>query len=123
MREYDSGRAIYLQIRDKLREDIINGVYRSGQRLPGVRDLAFTAQVNPNTMQRALVELENEGIIITKSTSGRTVTDDAEMIEKAKQTMLSDIAKDYLKRVGKYNIGKAEAISLIENAEVEKEEE
>ena len=112
--EYDSGRALYLQLRDKLRDDIVGGVYASGQRLPGVRDLAFAAQVNPNTMQRALVELEDEGIIITKSTSGRVVTDDSSVIEKAKQDILAGITGDYLARLEKFGIGKAEAAALIE---------
>ncbi|MBQ7647041.1 MAG: GntR family transcriptional regulator [Clostridia bacterium] len=111
--EYDSGRALYLQLRDKLRDDIVSGVYASGQRLPGVRDLAFAAQVNPNTMQRALVELENEGIIITKSTSGRVVTDDESVIEKAKQDILAEITEEYLARLEKFHINKAETAALI----------
>ena len=115
-KEYDSGRAVYLQIKERIREDIINGVYGSGQRLPGVRDLAFAAQVNPNTMQRALVELEAEGMVVTRGTSGRFVTDDGAAIETAKQKMLAGIAAAYLEKLRKFNIGKAEAVVLIEKA-------
>ena len=123
--EYDSGRALYLQLRDKLRDDIVSGVYASGQRLPGVRDLAFEAKVNPNTMQRAVAELENEGIVITKSTSGRVVTDDVSVIENARRKMLAGITGEYLSRLAKFGIGKAEAAELIRQYEQndKKEEE
>ena len=114
--DYEARGAVYLQIRDKLREDVINGKYGPNERIPGVRDLALEAKVNPNTMQRALVELELEGMVITKGTSGRYVTDDVSVIENAKTKVVGDITNDYLGRLAKFNIGKEEAIGLIRNA-------
>lgn len=63
---------------------IIKGKYSPGEKLPSVRDLAAEAAVNPNTMQRALAALESSGLIYTERTSGRFVTEDESLIEKAK---------------------------------------
>ena len=61
--DYRDSRPIYAQIVDGFREQITGGVLRPGEKLPSVRDLAAQAQVNPNTMQRALTELERDGLI------------------------------------------------------------
>lgn len=83
--EMESGRPIYAQIYDKILTRIICGIYQSGSRLPSVRDLAAEANVNPNTMQRAFIELERSGLICTQRNSGRTVTEDQQMIEDARR--------------------------------------
>ena len=74
--ELDSDRPIYTQIVDRLKHEIVSGFYPPGSRLPSVRDLAAQASVNPNTMQKAFTELERTGLIVTRRTSGRTVTED-----------------------------------------------
>ncbi len=71
------GRPVYLQLIEQMERAIVAGEYRAGARLPGVRELAAEAAVNPNTMQRALQELEARGLINTQRTAGRTVTGDA----------------------------------------------
>ncbi len=63
---------------------IVTGQFLPGEKLPGVRDMAAEAAVNPNTMQRALAELEQYGLIYSQRTSGRFVTENAAMIETVK---------------------------------------
>lgn len=77
----DSSRPIYLQIIERVQMDIITGRYQPGDKLPSVRDLAQEAAVNPNTMQKALSELERSGLIYSQRTSGRFITEDKELKE------------------------------------------
>lgn len=80
--KFESGTSLCEQISDKIRLDIIRGEYKPGEPFPTVRQLAFDAGVNPNTMQKALVALEAEGLLITLSTQGRIVTEDGELLSK-----------------------------------------
>ena len=77
----DADRPIFLQILERIRMDIISGKYTPGEKLPSVRELAAQAAVNPNTMQRAFAELERTGLVYSKRTSGRFITEDQEMID------------------------------------------
>ena len=77
----DENLPIWAQLVSRIAEEIAAGHYPPGERLPSVRDLAADAGVNPNTMQRALSELEAKGLLITNRTAGRTVTSDAARIE------------------------------------------
>lgn len=86
----DSDRPIFIQILERIRMDIVSGKYHPGEKLPSVRELAMEASVNPNTMQRAFAELERTGLVYSKRTSGRFITEDKEMIE----TWKADIAKE-----------------------------
>ena len=72
----DSNLPIYTQIIEHIQLDIISGLYQPGDRLPSVRDLAAEASVNPNTMQKALSELERSGLLHSQRTSGRFITED-----------------------------------------------
>ena len=78
-------RAIWQQLTEQLTLRILKGEYARGSRLPAVRELAAQAGVNPNTMQRALAQLEQEGLAVGGRTSGRTVTEDAEVIAAARR--------------------------------------
>ncbi len=106
-----------MQIASILRLDIVNGKYKAGEQFPTVRQLAFEASVNPNTMQKALSILEYEELLVTKSTSGRFVTDDISIIENALATM----QKEYIDRIiseGKLlGISKDKFIELISSLE------
>lgn len=82
----NSERPIYAQIMERITMDIISGIYTPGAKLPSVRDLAQEAGVNPNTMQKALSELERTGLLFSQRTSGRFITEDLAMIEKQKKT-------------------------------------
>ena len=76
----DSDRPIYAQLLERIQLQIVSGTYGPGDKLPSVRELAAEASVNPNTMQKAFAELERSGLIVTKRTSGRFVTEDKDMI-------------------------------------------
>ena len=80
----DDGRPIWTQLKEQMIKRIVSGTYPSGEKLPSVRDLAGEAGVNPNTMQRALAELERSGLLYTRRTAGRFVTEDAVLIEQIK---------------------------------------
>ena len=94
--KFISGIAISLQISDKLRADILKGVYEYGGPFPTVRQLASDAGVNPNTMQKALSVLEDEKLIIAKSTAGRIVTDDPSVLENARKKALDSFTKEII---------------------------
>ena len=81
--QFDSGRPIYTQLLERIRLLIISGQYPAGSKLPSVRDLASESSVNPNTMQRALTELERSGLIYSQRTSGRFVTEDEELMKES----------------------------------------
>ena len=81
---FDNERPIYIQLVEIIRIEIVSGKFKKGQRMPSVRELALIMKVNPNTMQKALAELENEQLIYTERTNGKYVTEDEELIEKIK---------------------------------------
>ena len=71
----DDGRPIWTQLKEQMIKRIVSGTYSSGEKLPSVRDLAGEAGVNPNTMQKALSELEREGVLYSQRTAGRFVAE------------------------------------------------
>ena len=77
--KFSSDKPVYLQISDKIVKKVLSGEYPVGEQIPTVRQIALEAAVNPNTVQHAFSELENEGLIISKGTMGRFVTEDAEI--------------------------------------------
>ena len=85
--DFDNGIPIYLQIMDKIKMKIISGELSASERLDSVRDLAQQSGVNPNTMQRAMAELEREGLIYSERTAGRFVSSDSDMINSLRQSM------------------------------------
>ena len=96
----NSERPIYAQIIERITLDIISGIYLPGAKLPSVRDLAQDAGVNPNTMQKALSELERTGLLVlSQRTSGRFITEDLTMIEKTKQNLASLQIREFLKKM------------------------
>ena len=111
--DLDNNRPIYLQLMERIQLDIISGTYKPGDRLPSVRELAQEASVNPNTMQKALSELERTGLVYSQRTSGRFITEDTAMIENLKSELAKEIIEQFLDRMKKLGIQKEEAISLI----------
>lgn len=81
---------IYSQLVEQLKKAIVSGELKPGERLMSVRELAMEAGVNPNTMQRALAELEQDGLVYTQRTAGRYVTEDIDTIEKIRTEMASE---------------------------------
>ena len=111
--QFTTQQPIYLQIMDALEQRIFCGTYGMGEKLPSVRDLALEASVNPNTMQRALSELEERSLIATQRNSGRTVTDDAEIIQKARTEKARRLARSYLNDMEALGFQTKEAIGFL----------
>ena len=82
--KFDNNIPIYIQISNIIKLQIVTKQLKSGDKLPTVRDLAETAGVNPNTVQRALSDLEAEGFVYSVRTTGRFVTDNVELIQKTR---------------------------------------
>ena len=104
----DDGRPIWTQLKEQMIKRIVSGTYSSGEKLPSVRDLAGEAGVNPNTMQRALSALDQDGLTITNRTSGRCVTED-----------IAKIVKQYIRDLEELGYNKEDAVALIGKEEEE----
>ncbi len=112
---------IYSQLTQRLTEAIVSGIYAPGEKLPSVRDLAVEAGVNPNTVQRALSELEREGLVFSQRTAGRFVTESENMIVNAKLRIADERVGTFLRSMKTLGCNKQEVISLIEGAKEEEE--
>lgn len=111
----DSDRPIFLQIVERIQMDIISGRYAPGQRLPSVRDLAAEAAVNPNTMQRAFMELERIGLVYSVRTNGRYITEDTTMIEELKNSVAKEKINEFLTAMQGLGYKNEEILSLMQN--------
>ncbi len=117
---FDNERPIYLQLVEKLRIEIVSSKLKQGERLPSVRELALMVKVNPNTMQKALVELENQKLVYTERTNGKFVTNDCKLIEKVKKELAGEKIIDYLKSMKDIGIDRKEAIVCLQEFEENK---
>ena len=111
---FETDRPIYLQLKEQLLLMIVSGKYPVGAKLPAVRDLAAEASVNPNTLQKALSELERDGLVYTQRTSGRFVTEDEKMITQAKTDLAFEQIEMFLKKMAGIGYSREETLSLIE---------
>ena len=94
-----AGRPVYLQLIEQLQLAIVTGALPAGARVPPVRELAAEAGVNPNTMQKALQELENRGLMQTQRTAGRTVTGDTALLEALRRQQAEAYAGQFLQKM------------------------
>ena len=97
----DNNRPVYIQLVEQLKFKIISGEFKAGQKIDSVRVLAQDAQVNPNTMQKALAELERQNLVFSKRTSGRFVTDNEELIKSMKEELAGGRNKKFKKEFRK----------------------
>lgn len=122
----ESDRPIYTQILEIITIRIITGQYDVGNKLPSVRELAAEAGVNPNTMQKALAELERSGLVTTQRTSGRTVTDNKELICQMRNRIAQTQVRDFISKMAELGFQKEEIVELLaaidEQTEGEKDE-
>ena len=114
---FDNERPIYVQLVEEIRIQIVSGKLKPGQRIPSVREFALTARVNPNTMQKALIELESEGLIYTERTNGKFVTENKELIEKIKKELAKEKVNNYLNDMKNIGIAHEEAIKYLQEFE------
>ena len=116
---FDNSKSIWLQITERLRVMIVCGIYPMGERLPSVRELAAQAGVNPNTMQRALSQLEVEGLAESNRTAGRIVTTNSEIIDNVRRTMAKGNVKAYFDAMKQIGFDRERAIMMINESEEE----
>lgn len=113
--EFQSNTPIYLQLIDMIKLQIISGQLQPGEKLPSVRDLAMQYGVNPNTMQKALSELEWEKLVYTVRTTGRYVTEDADLIQKLRKELAEMRIGEFFTELHKLGYSKAEIRRLLES--------
>lgn len=106
---------IYSQLIQKIKYALVSGELSPGDRLQSVREMALDAKVNPNTMQRALSELEREGLLYTQRTSGRFVTEDIALLGSLKSALAGEQIKSFFDSMERIGISESEALKLIEN--------
>lgn len=111
--QFSNDAPIYTQLIQQVKVGIVTGAFPPGERLPSVRDMATEAGVNPNTMQRALAELERDGLVYSQRTAGRFVTEDNTMINAAKRSLAQRHVKTFLEAMLGLGFQKEEIISLI----------
>ena len=117
--KFRSDLPIYSQLVEQIKLGIVSGSLLPGERLMSVRDMATEAGVNPNTMQRALQELERDGMVYSPRTSGRFVTENLQVIERAKKKLAEEQIRGFQEAMKKLGYRREEILTLLK----EKEEE
>lgn len=113
--DFKSDRPIYTQLIEQIKLMIFSGIYPPGSKLSSVRDMAQEAAVNPNTMQRALTKLEEEGLIITHRTSGRSITEEWDLIREERTKVAKEQISEFLEKMQKLGLEQKELLSIISN--------
>ena len=108
----ESDRPVYVQLVEQIKRKIIAGEYKPGDKMPSVRELAAEAAVNPNTMQKALAELERIGLMYSQRTSGRFITDDENLIGKLKKEVALEQIDTFIGNMAAMGIDKKEILEL-----------
>ena len=116
--QFSSERPIYVQVSDQIVSNILTGVYKMGEKVPSVREFASLAAVNPNTVQRALSELESVGLIETQRNTGKFVTQQGEAIEMAREKRGEVLASEFLKSMAALGYSPEQTISLLQRAQI-----
>lgn len=112
--QFSNDAPIYAQLIQQIKVGIVTGAFPPGERLPSVRDLATEAGVNPNTMQRALAELERDGLMYSQRTAGRFVTEDQAMIEQVKRGLAERHIETFLEAMGQLGFQREEIVALLQ---------
>lgn len=112
--DFDNSKPIYIQLVEELKLRVISGQLAAGSKLDSVRDLAEEAGVNPNTMQRALAELERDQLVYSQRTSGRFVTQDMELIKAMRNQYATTKIKEVTAALLQLGYTKEELLKLIE---------
>ena len=120
--QFSNDAPIYSQLIAQIKVGIVSGAFPPGERLPSVRDLATEAGVNPNTMQRALTELEREGLLVSGGTSGRSVTQDEAVLVAMREQTLEELARECAEKFMTFGVTPTQAAQLLLGLETKKEE-
>lgn len=111
--EFKNGIPIYLQIIGQIKRQIVSGELAPGSRIPAVRDLAQEAGVNPNTMQRALTQLEQEGLLYTQRTSGRFVTQEEEIMKQTRMQLSDEYIAELFKHLQQLGLSRDDIVEAV----------
>ena len=106
---------IYLQLIDDIKLQIINKVYLPNAKLPSVRELSVMYEVNPNTIQKALAQLEEEKLIFTERTNGKYVTDDLSLIHSIRDTTIHNMIDDFYVSMSRLGLNKEQVLQILNN--------
>ena len=113
---FDNDLPIYAQLVDRIKFAIVSGELQPGERMSTVRDLALDAGVNPNTMQRALQQLEREALVYTQRSSGRYVTEDAAVIRRAREALAAEHVRRFRAAMRSLGFTGAEMKKLLDSS-------
>ena len=116
--QFNGTQAVFQQIAERIRRDVVNGVYLPDSQIPTVRHLAFDASVNPNTMQKALFLLEEEGLLVARGTAGIYVTSNLEVIENARKKICCDTVERFCLEAKALGISRSELIDYIKEVDI-----
>lgn len=111
--EFDNDKPIYKQLLEQFKIAIVTNYYKSGDKLPSVRDLAIQLCINPNTIQRALQELEKEHLIFTKRTAGKFVTEDSSIIQQVRVEIAIEKIDRFVADMKKLHLTQDEVYQLL----------
>lgn len=109
------GEPVYQQIMEQLRGAVLAGEYPPGARIPSVREIAAEAKVNPNTVQRALMELEREGLLESHGTLGRCVTEQEAVLEQLRERAVERLVRECARRFRDMGLTMEQAAALLQN--------
>ncbi len=112
--QFDNNTPIYLQLQELFQRHIITGKLKPGEQMPTVRDIAVNYGVNPNTVQRALTELERDGLAFSRRTSGRFITEDVEQIKAMRHKMAQQIIDSFIDDMKSFGYDLADMTSILE---------
>ncbi|MFI3250542.1 MAG: GntR family transcriptional regulator [Eubacteriales bacterium] len=115
--QFNDHSPLYLQAAEILKADILSGEYKAGERFPSVRDLAVMASVNPNTMQKALIELERAGFLRSNRTTGRVVTSDLARLSQGRDAEADTLVTHFMDGMKQLGFTKEETIQLLDKKE------
>ena len=119
---FSNSQPIWMQLTDILTERIVTGVYPAGERIPTVREFAAAFGVNPTTMQRALTQLEADGLVCTNRTVGRSVTQDEAVLVAMREQTLEELARECAEKFMTFGVTPTQAAQLLLGLETKKEE-
>ena len=113
--QFSNDLPIYSQLIAQIKVGIVTGAFPPGERLPSVRDLATEAGVNPNTMQRALTELERDGLVHSRRTSGRFITEDETMLKNLRDELASRHIQDFMEKMKQLGFQEKETLEKLQD--------
>lgn len=112
---YKDPRPVYEQIKDGFKKMILSGVLENGEKMPSVRTIAMELSINPNTIQRAYRELEQEGFIYSVAGKGSFVGDSRELNDKHKDKLFKEL-DELLTEMKQARIAKEQIVNAVDKA-------